>query len=234
MRISITLFLLSTLIVFEISGQILSWKDVYKLKSRQITFIPDSTIYKDSVDLNPIIGQFNHTVTIFLYGLEQSYRFDIASSIADTLGFVTAFTYEIASVKPTRDEKRMFPKFKIEEKEEWRLKSKVTPLDDIIVQSILAIIDSVNFESLPSSDTMSRDLSFFQVDGHGFAFTIENASSSIDYSVNSLYLNKHEKLANLKPIEPILIDYVKKKEDLKVEYVYNYCYNSGSILWICK
>jgi hypothetical protein len=209
-------------------------KDVYKLKSRKYTWLPDSTVYKDSIDLNPFKQQENkRQITIFVGGLEQSIRLDIKITNLDTTAFLTAYTYEIKLVKPTKEEKRMFPKYRIEKKEEWKLKAKVTAINDTIINSVLTIIESVNFDSLPSYETMRDEVGLVQMDGHGFRFNLSSDDYKKKYSVNSLYLNRHEKLKDLQPIESLLLDYLKDRNDLKVEYGKNACYNSGSIIWIC-
>lgn len=231
--ITILLFLL--MISFQSLGQTLESKDVYSLKSRQYTWMPDSVIYKDTVDLNPFKDQKDiKQVTVFVRGLEQSYRLDMKLTDSDTTALVTAYTYEIKRSKPTKEEKKMFRKVRILIKEEWRLKTKLTPISDTIINSVLKIVGSVDFNSLPSYEEMQDEIGLLQLDGNSFGFTIRNGNEIMNYGVNSLYLNRHEKLKALRPLEPMLLDYLKSKNDLKVNYLDNACYNNGSVTWICK
>ena len=228
------IFIILLLTTSQSFGQTLESKDVYNLKSRRFTWLPDSTVYKDSIDLNPFKQQENiKQITIFVGGIEQSIRLDIKLTNTDTTAFLTAYTYEIKLAKPTKKEKQMFPNYRIDKKEEWKLKTKVTAVTDTIINSVLTIIESVNFDSLPSYEAMRDEIGFLQVDGHGFGFNISSSNYKKSYSVNSLYLNRHHKLRDLRPIESLLLDYLKNRNDMKVEYLKNACYNSGAIIWIC-
>lgn len=229
------ILLLFALITLQSYAQTLLTKDVYKFKSRRYTFIPDSTIYRDSVDLNPFKLQAGQKqITIHIYGLEQSYRLDIKLTEVDTTALITAYTYEVKTVKPKRAEKRMFPKGKIDKKEEWNLKTKVTSISSPMIDTLLSIINSVRFDSLPTYRTMGSDLGITELDGYGFIFDIRLGDDLIRYSVGRLYLNNHRGLNGLKPIDAMLLNYLHNRGDLKVEYLNHACYNAGSSLWVCK
>lgn len=235
MREPIIIFILLFLTLFQSYGQTLETKDVYKLKSRQYTWLPDSTVYMDSIDLNPFKLEENiNQITIFVDGLEQRYRLDIKLTSSDTTAYITAYTYEVKPSKPSKEEKRMFPNYKIDKKEEWKLKSKLTAVTDTIINSVLTIIETVDFDSLPSYEKMRDDIGLIQCDGHGFGFAIRNENYIVKYYVNSLYLNKHEKLNDLHPIESLLLDFLKNRNNLKVKYLNDACYNGGSAMWICR
>lgn len=235
MREPIIIFIFLFLTLFQSHGQTLKSKDVYILKSRQYTDLQDSIVYKDSIDLNPFKLEENiNQVTIIVYGLEQDYRLDIKSTSSDTTAYITTYTYEIKSSKPTKEEKRMFPNYKIDKKEEWLLKTKLTAVTDTFINSVLTIIEKVDFDSLPSYEKMRDDIGLIQMDGRSFSYTIRNKNHVVTYYVNSLYLKEHEKLNDLKPIEPLLLDFFKNRKDLKVKYSKDACYNSSSTIWICK
>jgi hypothetical protein len=229
------IFILLLLITFQSNGQTLESKNVYKLKSRQYTSLLDSTVYIDYINLNPFKQQENNNqITIYIVGLEQRFRFDIRFTNSDTNAFITAYTYEIKQSKPSRDEKKMFPKFKIDKKEEWRLKTRITHIEDTIIKSLLNIIQPIDFERLPNYESMMEDIGQVQMDGISYAFEVRNNDKMLLYRVNSLYLKTHEKLIDLKPIESLILDYINNHPDFKVEYQINACYNSGSIIWRCS
>jgi hypothetical protein len=234
MKNYIIIFILLLLISYGANCQIASSKSVYKLKSKQHSFVPDSVICKDIIDLNPFTEHNYLQISIFI-DLFLNYRFDLKLTEKDTIAFITIFTYEIKRVKTSKQEKQMFPNYKIWRKEEWTLISKVTPISDTISKSIISIIESVNFEDLPSRETIAKDIGFVQADGYGFRFIIKRKGVTTSFSVNSLYLNKHEKLIKLKPIETLLMNYIMNNSNFVVNYQENRCYNNGSSsVWMCK
>ena len=229
------IFMMLLMLTISSNAQTLALKEVYKLKSKRFSWLPDSTVYKDSVNLDPFKPLENaYQISLFVDGLEQNFRFDIRVTSTDTIAFVTSSIYEVKPISPTRNDKKMFPNLKIEKKEVWVLKTKTTTVDDTFINGLLRIIQSIDFDSLPNYEKIRNDVGLLQLDGHSFGFKVVKNNRTQVYSTPSLYLNKHGKLKNLKPIENLILNFLNNNPEVKVEYQNGTCYNSGSMVWVCK
>lgn len=217
-----------------LKAQIPSIKYEYTLKRKSGNFVPEAYVYKDTINLNPFDLAVGNQITVLVVGLEQRYRLDIAVNGADTTAFITAYTYEISAVKPNRHDRRMFPGCRIEKKTMYLLKTKVTPLSDTLIHSVLAIMGQMDFDGLPTYETLGRDIGLAQFDGISFGFSIKSGYRLINYYANRLYLSAHPALKTLKPIDALLTAYFKANPELMVAYEVNKCYRSEGGMNVCQ
>jgi hypothetical protein len=231
MRIIISMILIITL-NSDSFGQVYSLIDKYSLKVKGYYELQDSTIYRDTINFNPFNNSQKNHVSIDVWGCFYNYRFDIEFDDADTVGLFTAYLYEVKPVKPSKEEKQLFTPNKIKYKNEWRLKTKQSNMSSQFSSELLQIITKVDFDGLPDRKTLKNDVKLIQFDGTGFLFDGEINNKKISYSINSLYLNKHNKLLGLMPIEKLIFDYIKDN-DLEVDMNKGCCYTGGSSSWRC-
>ncbi len=197
--------------VTHVKGQVPLSMDQYTLSDKYREEY-DTIINKEVIDLNPFDKSTQDQVSITVWGMRQDYRIDIQYLPEDTNVYFTSYIYHTQSSKPKWIERRKFYKSKVKSKKTWEIKMKSTKLNLDDVRGIIEILDSVNFQELPSSREMTRDIGLVQADGYGFSFDIKKDGVSVLYDINRLNLNEHKKLNRLQPIEQLLLSFFEKNE----------------------